>query len=123
MYYMMMGGIVGSVVESAKGDLYVYLVEELSSPQPPSLHRLGKAINILINIVTIATLTAALAFTTSGILMLLAVTTKLKLLTHIAISNSSIAINVNTLPQYLIVLPVSLIALIYLHAFRSFKSY
>jgi len=32
MLYDDKGGIVRSVVESAKGDLYVYLVEELSSP-------------------------------------------------------------------------------------------
>jgi len=117
------GGIVGSVVESAKGNLYVYLVEELSFPQPSGLHRLGKAINIFINIVIIATLTVALVFTTSGILMLLAVTTKLKLFTHIVITNSSITINVNTLPLYLIMLPASLIVLqkIYLYTSRSLK--
>jgi len=117
------GGIAGSVVESAKGDLYVYLVEELPFPQPSSLHRLGKAINILISIVAIIALTMALVFTTSGILMLLAVTTKLKLFTHIVISNSSITINVNTLPLYLIVLSASLIVLqkIYLYTSRSLK--
>jgi len=104
------GRIVGSVAESAEGDLYVYLLEETPPPGLLSLRRFGGAVSIFIGVAAVAALTLASVFAASGILVVLAAAANLKLFTRVVADSGSVTISVDVLPLYIAAVPASIIA-------------
>jgi len=113
------GGIVGSVAESAEGDLYVYLLEETPPLRLPDLHRFSGAVNMFIGAAAAAALTLASVFAASGILAVLAAAANLKLFTRVAAGSGSVTISVDLLPLYIAAVPVSIMAVRKMYAYTS----